>query len=89
MLALAGFFSLSLLLLGHRVQRRNWSVVCALLAFALLLTCAACGSGGSGPSTGGGGDATNGVLPGFNAGIGYDRATGLGTVNAFNLVNNW
>jgi hypothetical protein len=70
-----------------RVQRRDWSVVFALIAFALLLTCAACGSGGSGPSTGG--NSTNGVLPGFNAGVGYDRATGLGTVNAFNLVNNW
>jgi subtilase family serine protease len=91
MVALACFFAVGLLLLGLRVQRRNWSVVFALLAFALLLTCAACGSGGSSPITGGGGggNATNGVLPGFNAGIGYDRATGLGTVNAFNLVNNW
>jgi subtilase family serine protease len=87
MIALACFLSVGLLVVGLRIQERNWSVVFALMAFALLLTCAACGSGGSGPSTGG--NSTNGVLPGFNAGAGYDRATGLGSVNAFNLVNNW
>ena len=89
LLALACFFTFTLLLLGQRIQRRKWSVVYALLAFSMLLTCAACGSGSSGPSAGGGGNSTNGVLPGFNAAVGYDRATGLGTVNAFNLVNNW
>jgi len=30
-----------------------------------------------------------GVLPGWNATPGYDTATGLGTLNAFNLVNTW
>jgi subtilase family serine protease len=30
-----------------------------------------------------------GVLNGFNAGANYDLATGLGSVNAANLVNNW
>jgi hypothetical protein len=30
-----------------------------------------------------------GVLSGYNAGAGYDLATGLGSVNAFNLVHNW
>jgi subtilase family serine protease len=30
-----------------------------------------------------------GVLSGFNAGTGYDFTTGLGSVNATNLVNNW
>jgi hypothetical protein len=30
-----------------------------------------------------------GVLTGFNSGVGYDLATGLGSVNAENLVNNW
>jgi subtilase family serine protease len=87
MVALAYFFSFVLLLLGLRVQRRNWSAVFTLLALVVVLTCAACGGGGGSPSTGG--NSTNGVLPGFNAGAGYDRATGLGTVNAFNLVNNW
>jgi subtilase family serine protease len=87
-LALACFFFLSLMLLSRQIQQRSWRVVYALLAFALLLTCAACGSGSSGPITGGGGS-NNGVLPGFNAAAGFDRATGLGTVNAFNLVENW
>jgi subtilase family serine protease len=32
---------------------------------------------------------TIGVLSGFNATAGYDLATGLGSVNASNLVNNW
>jgi hypothetical protein len=30
-----------------------------------------------------------GVLSGYSAGAGYDLATGLGSVNAFNLVHNW
>jgi len=34
------------------------------------------------------GDA-NGVLSGYDASAGYDLATGLGSVNAFNLVQNW
>lgn len=32
---------------------------------------------------------TIGVLSGYNAGAGYDLATGLGSVNANNLVTNW
>jgi Pro-kumamolisin, activation domain/Bacterial Ig-like domain (group 3) len=30
-----------------------------------------------------------GILTGYNAGSGYDLATGLGSVNAANLVKNW
>ena len=30
-----------------------------------------------------------GVLSGYDAGTGYDLATGLGSVNAFNLVTDW
>ncbi|MBB5339153.1 Ig-like domain repeat protein [Tunturiibacter gelidoferens] len=30
-----------------------------------------------------------GVLSGYNSGAGYDFTTGLGSVNAANLVNNW
>jgi len=65
-----------------------------LLAFASLLTIADCGSGG-GPSTttpaNCEGAVSCGVLSGFNAGVGYDQATGLGSVNAFKLVesNAW
>ncbi len=32
---------------------------------------------------------TFGVLPGWFSGPGYDMASGLGSVNAYNLVNNW
>jgi len=32
---------------------------------------------------------TYGILTGYNAGSGYDLATGLGSVDAANLVNNW
>jgi len=32
---------------------------------------------------------TNGLLSGFAAGPGYDLVTGLGSVNAANLANNW
>src|SRR6202043_608818 len=34
------------------------------------------------------GDA-NGILTGFDAGVGYDLATGLGSVNVCNLLNNF
>src|SRR6202041_3683975 len=34
------------------------------------------------------GDA-NGILTGFNAGTAYDLATGLGSINACNLANNF
>jgi len=30
-----------------------------------------------------------GIINGYTAGVGYDLATGLGSVNAKNLVNNW
>ncbi len=30
-----------------------------------------------------------GILSGYTAGVGYDQATGLGSVNITNLVNNW
>ena len=30
-----------------------------------------------------------GLLSGYNAGTGYDLATGLGSVNAYNLVHDW
>ena len=32
---------------------------------------------------------SNGILSGCDAGAGYDEATGLGSVNAANLVNTW
>jgi hypothetical protein len=32
---------------------------------------------------------TAGITPGYSANAGYDMATGLGSINATNLVNNW
>src|SRR6202034_629764 len=32
---------------------------------------------------------TLGLLPGWNSKVGYDLAAGLGSVNAYNLVNSW
>lgn len=32
---------------------------------------------------------TIGLLTGYNAGVGYDSATGLGSLNVANVVNNW
>jgi len=75
------------LMLGVRLKERNWSAAFAILIFALFITCAACGSGGGGST--GSGKPADGILSGFDAGPGYDQATGLGTVNVTNLVNNW
>ena len=41
------------------------------------------------PNCGTEGTAPIGVLTGYNSGVGYDLTTGLGSVNAANLVNNW
>jgi len=35
------------------------------------------------------GSDTYGILSGYSAAAGYDLATGLGSVNAYNLVHNW
>jgi subtilase family serine protease len=40
-------------------------------------------------SSGGFGVIVSGGNPAFTAGVGYDLATGLGSVNVTNLVNNW
>jgi len=47
-----------------------------------------CASGTPNCNVANAGDA-NGILTGYSAGAGYDVATGLGSVNAFNLVHNW
>ncbi|MGZ4815274.1 MAG: S53 family peptidase [Terriglobales bacterium] len=41
------------------------------------------------PCTTGTKDCPNGGTIGYSAGIGYDQATGLGSVHAYNLVTNW
>ncbi len=75
------------LLLLHD-KRRRWSAALAVLVFAAVFGVVSCGGGGGGNGgtvTPGGGNGV-GVLSGYNAGTGYDRATGLGTVNAANLI---
>jgi subtilase family serine protease len=41
------------------------------------------------PCTKGTQDCPNGGTIGYSAGVGYDQTTGLGSVNAYNLVSNW
>ncbi|MEO6910525.1 MAG: protease pro-enzyme activation domain-containing protein [Edaphobacter sp.] len=43
----------------------------------------------SSPCEAGTPDCPNGGSIGYNAGPGYDQATGWGSINAFNLANNW
>ncbi|HTZ73821.1 MAG TPA: protease pro-enzyme activation domain-containing protein, partial [Candidatus Aquilonibacter sp.] len=73
--------------------RRRWSAALALVLFAVVFGTVSCGGGGgSGTVTGGGGSSnTVGVLQGYGTGVGYDRATGLGSINAANLIkaNGW
>jgi subtilase family serine protease len=68
--------------------RRRWSAALALVLFGVLFGTVSCGGGsGNGTVTGGGGNGnTVGVLSGYNATVGYDRATGLGSINATNLI---
>jgi hypothetical protein len=75
--------------------RRRWSWAFALLLFAAMFGVVSCGGGG-GSNNGGGGTVTPGnngvgVLSGYNAVTGYDRATGLGSVDANLLIkaNVW
>jgi hypothetical protein len=55
----------------------------------LLLVSVGCGGGGGGGGQSGGSQpgTPEGILTGFSAGAGYDEATGLGSINAANLVN--
>lgn len=48
----------------------------------------ACVSGSPNCTTSNAGDQV-GILSGFSTGAGYDLATGLGSVNASNLINDW
>jgi len=81
----------SLSLLGFPGKPRRLGAAFCLLTMATLLGMAGCGgsNGGNngGGGGGGGGNATIGVLSGYNAGTGYDLATGLGSVDVNNLAN--
>ena len=86
--ALACIFLLGVFLIGFHGSRRRRSAVLALLVLALLFGSVSCGGGGGGGGggIGGGGGTPVGVLSGYDAGTGYDLATGLGSVNANNLA---
>ena len=71
-------------LLTQNAPRRRWSAALALVIFGAMFGVVSCGGNKSYSSGSGNGV---GVLSGYNAGVGYDRATGLGSVNAANLVN--
>jgi hypothetical protein len=87
---LACFFFAATFLLRQQVPQQRWSAVLTVVILGLMFGMVSCG-GGSGNGTvgggGGGGASTVRVLSGYNAGVGYDRATGLGTINAANLAN--
>jgi subtilase family serine protease len=78
-----------LLLLGVRRKQPRWVTAAALCGTAaLLIVSVGCGGGSNSSSQTGNGQGTpEGVLTGYNAGTGYDLTTGLGSVNAANLVN--
>jgi len=80
-----------LLLLGLRRKQARWVTAAALCGTAaLLLVSVGCGGGGSSSGTGTGSDegTPEGILTGYNAGAGFDLATGLGSVNATNVVDS-
>ena len=86
LVVLACLFFISILYVGCRRRERDWSAAFAVLIFALFMACAACGGGGGGTTVV---TPTNGILTGFNAGVGYDQATGLGSVNVQALINDF
>ena len=76
------------LLICFRGTSRIWTTAIGLLAIVAFTVNAGCGgSGNGGGGGGGGGTVAFGVESGYNAGTGYDLATGLGSVNVTNLVN--
>ena len=88
LVTLACAFFIGILLIFFRGKSRIWTTAMALLAVVALTANAGCGgNGGGGGGGGGGGTPDFGIQSGFNAGAGYDLATGLGSVNVTNLVN--
>jgi hypothetical protein len=78
-----------LLLFGLRRKQRRWVTSAAMCGAVLLLVVSVgCGGGNGGQEGGGGGAGTpEGVMTGYNTAVGFDLATGLGSVNALNFVN--
>jgi len=79
-----------LLLVGLRRRQQRWSIAAATLAVVLSVVSVGCGGGSSSTTTvpPSGEGTPEGVLRGYNAGTGYDLATGLGSVNAYNLATS-
>jgi hypothetical protein len=87
-LAVSVLLAASLLLLMAG-ERRRWSTALALFLLAAVFGVVSCGggSGSSGGTVTQGSGNTIGVLSGYNAGTAYDRATGVGSVNATALIS--
>jgi hypothetical protein len=82
-------FCVGLMLICFRGRSRAWTTALMLLAAVAFTANAGCGGGGNGGGGGGGGSGTPpaiGIQNGYNAGTGYDLATGLGSVNVENLI---
>ena len=78
-----------LLLAGLRRKQPRWVTAAALCGTAILLVVSVgCGGSNSGSGTTSDQGTPEGVLTGYNAGTGYDLTTGLGSVNAANVVTS-
>jgi subtilase family serine protease len=81
---------LTIVLAAFPGRPRRWATALALLVvLAFLFGGAACGGGNGGSSIPSPSNFTIGVMSGYNAGAGYNLATGLGSVNAQQLVKDW
>jgi hypothetical protein len=88
--SLACLLCLGIVLIVFPGNSRRLGTALAALALAFLIGGAGCAGNGSGSTGSGGGSSNNiGDLSGYNAGTGYDLATGLGSVNVNNLVNDF
>jgi len=88
--SLACLLCLGIVLIVFPGKSRRLGTAFAALALAFLIGGAGCAGNGGGSMGSGGGSSNNiGDLSGYNAGTGYDLATGLGSVNVNNLVNDF
>jgi hypothetical protein len=88
--AAGGLMLVSFVAICVPVRRRRWLAISGPLLIALLAVGIGCG-GSSAPSTPSTPTPTpeTGVSIGYSAGVGYDMATGLGSIDAHTLVTNW
>jgi subtilase family serine protease len=89
--AVGSFLLISLVSIFAPTRRHRWLAVSGPILILCLAVGIGCGGGSSGsttPSTPVTPPATA-VSIGYSAGAGYDLATGLGSIDAATLVNNW